>query len=428
MNVLLLGSGGREHALAWKLSQSPLLTTLFCAPGNGGTRQLATHVGINPEDPAAVVAFCQGHGVELVVVGPEAPLVAGVADACQEAGIFCVGPVQGSARLEASKTFGKNFMKRYDIPTASAYAFTVAQYLFAKDTLRQIQPPYVIKADGLAAGKGVVITSSYEEAVQVLTNFQLAGTLGDAGKTVVIEEFLRGTEVSCFVYASVRLDGYQYKMLPFAKDYKRIGEGDTGPNTGGMGAVSPVPFVNDELKERIHQQVVLPTLEGLYREGLFYEGFLFIGLMVVDGQPFVLEYNVRLGDPETQAILPRLDYDLLALFQASRQGELASFQAPIAPTASAAVVCASEGYPGDYPKGLPISGVDAVHEASVFHAGTVFQLGQLLTQGGRVLAVSAQADDLQTAVTRALQGAEAVQFRGRYYRRDIGRDVLESLS
>ncbi|MDX2063182.1 MAG: phosphoribosylamine--glycine ligase [Bacteroidia bacterium] len=421
MKVLLLGGGGREHALAWALAQSPQLTRLYCAPGNPGTAELGENVALTPTDPAAVVAFARAEAVELVVVGPEAPLVAGVADALRAVGIAVVGPGQQGAALEGSKRFAKGFLQRHGIPTAAYADFVAGQATQAEAFLDTLAPPYVIKADGLAAGKGVVIAATRAEAQAAVHDFLTEGKLGEAGRTVVIEAFLPGIEVSVFVLT----DGEDYVLLPEAKDYKRIGEGDTGPNTGGMGAVSPVPFYSDTLRARVVAEVVEPTLRGLQAEGIPYRGFLFIGLMVVGGVPYVLEYNVRLGDPETQAILPRLEGDLLAVLHATALGRLSAAreQVRVAPHTSAAVVCASPGYPESSTSGLEITLPD-LPAARIFHAGTGQVGGRLVTAGGRVLAVAATAPTLAEAVARAVAGAEAVQYTGRYYRRDIGADVL----
>ncbi|MDX1905938.1 MAG: phosphoribosylamine--glycine ligase [Bacteroidia bacterium] len=422
MNVLLLGSGGREHALAWKLAQSPLLTTLYIAPGNAGTRTCGINLSLDPLDFPAVAAAVQTYGIGLVVVGPEQPLVAGIADYLTPLGIPVIGPSASGARLEGSKSFSKAFMQRHGIPTAAYASFTADQAAEAHAYLASHPLPVVVKASGLAAGKGVLICDTIAEAQAAVADMLSGTAFGAAGETVVIESFLMGIEISVFVLT----DGQDYLILPGAKDYKRVGEGDTGLNTGGMGAVSPVPFADEAFMARVEQEVIQPTIAGLAAEQIDYKGFIFIGLMVApDGTPYVLEYNARMGDPETEVIIPRIQSDLLALFMALVRGELSTQPLATDPRTCTTVMLVSGGYPGTYTKGKPISNLEALHGVTVFHAGTREQDGVIYTDGGRVLAVTALGDSIDEAVGLSLAAADEIRFEGKYYRRDIGQDLIK---
>lgn len=419
MDILIIGSGGREHALAWRLAQSPECGSLYCSPGNPGTARLGTNVSLNLSAPETVVGFCRRENIGLVVVGPEEPLVHGLADELRTYGITVLGPGADGARLEGSKEWSKAFMQRHNIPTARFGAFGKRQLAAAFSQIDTMQSPYVIKADGLAAGKGVVIAQTIQEA-KAATQAMLEGQFGMASERVVIEEFLEGIEVSVFALT----DGKSFVLLPEAKDYKRIGEGDTGPNTGGMGSVSPVPFVTDELRQRIVDRVVVPTLQGLREEGVDYRGFLFFGLMIVSGRPYLLEYNVRMGDPETQSVMARIDEDLLPWLVGAAQGQLPPGEIRVSGNSAATVVCASQGYPGAYDKGYVIDGLDRLEGAIAFHAGTALNPeGRVVTSGGRVLGITATGDTLRAALDSALANARKVGYTGRIYRRDIGHDL-----
>ncbi len=425
MHVLILGGGGREHALAWKIAQSPICTRLSVAPGNAGTATVATNVPLSPDDFAAIGDFCRTQAVQLVVVGPEAPLVAGIRDYFVAddtlRDVAVLGPDRAAARLEGSKDFAKQFMQRHGIPTAASQTFTADQLSAAEAYLQTLTPPYVLKADGLAAGKGVVITSELAEAVRVLRAMLIGRQFGQASARVVIETFLDGVELSVFVLT----DGQHYHLLPEAKDYKRIGEGDQGPNTGGMGAVSPVPFADAAFLQKVTERVVVPTLRGLQAEQMDYRGFLFIGLMKVGDDPYVIEYNVRMGDPETQAVLPRIATDLLPALHAAAQGRLTPGTWPTDPRTAVTVVLAAGGYPGAYEKGYAIAGLDALPtDVLAFHAGTRATPEGIATDGGRVLALTALADVPAAARAAARRAAEGVTWSERYFRRDIGQDVL----
>ena len=423
MNILLLGSGGREHALAWKLSQSNKLTKLYIAPGNPGTATLGENVDINPTDFAALQAFCLSNAIDMLVVGPEEPLVRGITNYFKASEalkhIAVVGPCSEGAKLEGSKDFAKAFMYEFGIPTATYKTFTAESLSEGYTFLESMKTPYVIKADGLAAGKGVLIINDLEEA-KLLLKETLNGKFGSAGSKVVIEEFLSGIEMSAFVLT----DGISYKLLPEAKDYKRVGEGDTGLNTGGMGAVSPVPFASQEFMEKVKTRIIEPTLHGLKQRSISYKGFIFIGLMNVNGDPFVIEYNVRMGDPETEAVMLRLDTDLADLLEGVGSETLAEKPFAIAPDVAVTVVCVSGGYPNDYKKGLTIHGLKNVNDSIVFHAGTRLNQATLETAGGRVLAVSSTANSLQEALKKSYSSIEKISFEGMYYRRDIGKDLL----
>ncbi len=424
MTILLLGSGGREHALAWKMLQSPLCTQLFVAPGNAGTEAIATNVNLNPTDFESIRRFVIAEQVTMVVVGPEDPLVAGIYDffkndlALQD--IPVIGPSQLGAQLEGSKEFAKEFLVKHQIPTAAYDSFTKATVEKGCRFLETLQPPYVLKADGLAAGKGVLIISNLEEAKAELRNMLLNEKFGAASSKVVIEEFLDGIELSCFVLT----DGKSYKILPTAKDYKRIGEGDTGLNTGGMGAVSPVPFADSALMEKIETRIVKPTIAGLQKDGIEYKGFVFIGLINVKGEPMVIEYNVRMGDPETEVVIPRLKSDLVELFVALANQKLDEITLEIDPRSATTIMLVSGGYPEDYEKGKVISGIENVEDSIVFHAGTKTQDGQIVSNGGRVLAVTSFGNDFNEAIKKSYQNINKLHFDTMYYRKDIGFDLF----
>lgn len=424
MNILVIGSGGREHTFCWKLAQSPLCSRLFAAPGNAGTAEIATNLAIGVTDFEHIKKAVIDHRIDMVIVGPEAPLVDGIhdfflADAALK-NVPVVGPQKAAAALEGSKEFAKAFMQRHGIPTARYASFTKETAEEGCKYLTTMQPPYVLKADGLAAGKGVLIISDLAEAQKALREMLIDQKFGAASEKVVIEEFLSGIELSCFVLT----DGATGLILPMAKDYKRIGEGDTGLNTGGMGAVSPVPFADETFVQKIKDRIVIPTLEGLQKDQLPYKGFIFIGLINVGGDPYVIEYNVRMGDPETEAVLPRVTNDWVALMQATANGTLHNHQIAIDPRAATTVVAVSGGYPEAYQKGKEIRGLVASDQVKVFHAGTVLKEDQILTSGGRVLAVTALGDTIQDALDKAYQELDKISFDQIYYRKDIGKDLL----
>lgn len=424
MKILLLGSGGREHALAWKLAQSSNCSKLFVAPGNAGTAQVAINVPINPNAFDSIKNFVLEQQIDMVVVGPEDPLVAGIFDffelTPQISHIPVIGPSKAGAQLEGSKDFAKQFMMRHKIPTAAYQTFTKHTLEQGYSFLETLKPPFVLKADGLAAGKGVLIIQNLEDAKSALCNMLLQEQFGQASSKVVVEEFLSGIELSCFVLT----DGKSYKILPTAKDYKRIGEGDTGLNTGGMGAISPVPFVTDEFLSLIEETIVKPTIEGLAKEKINYCGFIFIGLINVAGIPKVIEYNVRMGDPETEVVIPRLQVDLAALFQAVATKNLHTFNLEVIEESAATVIMASGGYPEEYEKGKLISGLQKVDDALLFHAGTSQTPAGIVTNGGRVLAITAFGTNIQEAIKKSYQNIAKISFDKMYYRRDIGKDLL----
>lgn len=423
MRILLIGSGGREHALAWKISQSRHTEKLFILPGNAGTLQTGENVSINPSDFKAISQFVLDHHIDMVVVGPEDPLVKGIYDYFNDSPnlrhIAVIGPSKAAAQLEGSKDFAKAFMKKYGIPTARYCPVTSGNLGEGISFLKNMQPPYVLKADGLAAGKGVLILQQYDEAENELKKM-LEGKFGEASKKVVIEEHLKGIELSAFVVT----DGDDYKLLPEAKDYKRVGEGDTGPNTGGMGAVSPVPFATKEFMAKVEQRIIKPTVEGIHKEGLVYKGFIFFGLMNCNGDPYVIEYNVRLGDPESEVILPRLQCDFVELLLATAQNKINSFNISFDPRSVATVMLVSGGYPGDYEKGKVIKNLDKVNNSIVFHAGTKAEGNKILTSGGRILAISSFGMNYEEALKISNTNAALIEFENKYYRKDIGFDLV----
>lgn len=422
MNILVLGSGGREHAIAWKIAQSPLTSKLYVAPGNPGTAQIATNLSVSLGDFAAIKTSTLKYQINLVIVGPEVPLVEGLADFFlgdpELKHVKFVGPDKHAAQLEGSKDFAKQFMARHGIPTARYATFQSHEYEAGCAFLKTLQPPFVLKADGLAAGKGVLIVPALEEAKASLKTL-LDGQFGAASARVVIEEFLSGIELSVFALT----DGKNYVLLPEAKDYKRIGEGDTGLNTGGMGAVSPVPFADEMFMKKVEERVVKPTITGIENEGMRYSGFVFFGLINVQGEPFVIEYNCRMGDPETEVVMPRIDSDIVPLLDAAASGTLAGKSIRIDHRAAATVMLVAGGYPEEYAKGDAIAGCDQVKGSLLFHAGTAIKDGQTVTNGGRVLAITSYGSDIHSALKVSYENAAKIEWRGKYYRRDLGRDL-----
>ena len=423
MKILILGSGGREHAIAWILAQSKKVTSLYIGPGNAGTSACGTNLSINPENFEEVKEAILNNNIDTVVVGPEAPLVKGIHDFFLQdeklKNIPVIGPNKAAARLEGSKDFAKAFMTRHEIPTAMYRSFDKDSIIDAHAFLTTMDPPYVLKADGLAAGKGVVILHNIDEA-SIELDSMLDGKFGDAGKKVVIEQYLKGIEMSAFVIT----DGKHYKILPGAKDYKRVGEGDTGLNTGGMGAISPVSHATDAFMYKVEKRIIKPTIDGLAEEGIEYKGFIFFGLMNVEGEPYVIEYNVRLGDPETEVVLPRIKSDFADLIEGVARGDLNRRKLKIDDRYVSTVMLVSEGYPGNYEKGKTIYGLDLVSDCIVFHAGTKINDGKVVTNGGRVLSVSGWGNTLYEALEVSYRNAGLISWDGMYYRTDIGFDLL----
>ena len=423
MTILLLGSGGREHALAWKMLQSDQCSKLFVAPGNAGTSTIAQNVELNVTDFPAIKAFVIENSVEMVVVGPEDPLVLGISDFFKQdeflKNVMVIGPSQRGAELEGSKEFAKEFLIRHNIPTAAYQSFTKETIEKGCDFLSTLKAPYVLKADGLAAGKGVLILNNLEEARQELRNMLVDEKFGAASSKVVIEEFLDGIELSCFVLT----DGKNYKLLPTAKDYKRIGDGDTGLNTGGMGAVSPVPFADAKLMQKIEERIVKPTITGLQKDGIDYVGFVFIGLIKVGDDPMVIEYNVRMGDPETEVVIPRLKSDLVQLFKAAATQTLNQVELEIDDRSAATIMMVSGGYPEEYQKGKEITGIESIADSIVFHAGTKIVDDKIVSNGGRVLAITSYGNDFREAIKKSYQSINKLNFDKMYFRKDIGNDL-----
>jgi phosphoribosylamine--glycine ligase len=428
MNILLLGSGGREHAMAYKMAESKKLSKLFIAPGNAGTAQCGINVNLDLVDFEAIKRFVLENQIQMLVVGPEIPLVEGIHDFFlnDEAlkHIPVIGPQKQAAMLEGSKDFAKSFMNRHQIPTAKSKTFTKSQIRDGVVYISSLEPPYVLKADGLAAGKGVIITDNQGEAAQVLSYMLADALFGEASTKVVIEEYLSGIELSVFVAS----DGNSYKILPVAKDYKRIGEGDSGPNTGGMGSVSHVPFADKEFMEKVEKRIVIPTIEGLKQENIPFKGFIFIGLMNVKGEPYVIEYNVRMGDPETETVFPRIKSDVIDLFEGIANGNLNTKQLEIDPRFATCIVLTAKGYPNSYEKGKQIHHIEKVTDSLVFHAGTkTDEKGNILTNGGRVLAITSFGNTIEEAIALSLKSAEIINYDGKYYRKDIAKDLIAKI-
>jgi len=430
MNVLIIGSGGREHALAWKIRRSPLLDELFIAPGNAGTAELGTNINIPVTDFKGIKQLVLEKNIGMVVVGPEVPLVEGIHDFFlsdqQLIKKPVIGPVKQAAMLEGSKDFAKSFLNRHNIPTAKSSTFTKEQHDEAVNFLKEMKPPYVLKADGLAAGKGVVICNSFEEARSELGSMLLNAKFGQASEMVIIEEFLSGIEMSAFTLT----DGLHYLTLPSAKDYKKIGEGDTGPNTGGMGSVSPVPFADESFIKKIEEKIIAPTHKGLIEEGIDYKGFIFFGLINVDGEPYVIEYNARMGDPEAESVIPRINNDLLELFLALSDQKLNEYTIETDSRYAATVMLVSSGYPGSYEKNKPISGLEDVKNSIVFHAGTAYDHDrkQVVSKGGRVLAVTSFGDTMDAAFSKSYFNAGKINFENKGFRKDLGKDLKKYLA
>jgi len=423
MNVLILGSGGREHAFAWKIAKSSLCKKLLIAPGNAGTEQIGRNIDISVNDFQKIKDLCLKEEINMLIVGPEGPLVNGIYDFFHEdeklQHITVIGPSKKGAQLEGSKEFSKEFMMKYGIPTAAYQSFTKDTLEEGYQFLETLSPPYVLKADGLAAGKGVLIPETLEEAKTSLKEMLADAKFGDASNKVVIEEHLKGMELSVFVLT----DGISYKILPSAKDYKRIGEGDSGLNTGGMGAVSPVPFADRFFIEKVEREIIIPTIKGLVEEDIDYKGFIFIGLMVENGNPKVIEYNVRMGDPETEVVIPRIKSDLLNLFRGVGNGSFSEVDFNISEEVATTVMLVSGGYPGSYEKGKEMTGFNEVEDSVIFHAGTKNSNDRILTNGGRVLAITSFGNNIDEALNKSFTNAEKINFEGKYYRKDIGFDL-----
>ena len=423
MNVLILGGGGREHAFAWKISQSSLCKKLLIAPGNAGTAQVGTNIKIGVNEFKEIKKLCISEEIDMLIVGPEDPLVNGIYDFFHEdealQNITVVGPSKKGAQLEGSKEFSKRFMMKYGIPTATYQSFTKETLEEGYQFLETLSPPYVLKADGLAAGKGVLILKTLKEAKLNLKEMLAESKFGDASSKVVIEEHLKGIELSVFVLT----DGVSYKILPSAKDYKRIGEGDTGLNTGGMGAISPVPFADRFFIERVEREIIKPTIKGLVEENIDYKGFIFFGLMVENGNPKVIEYNVRMGDPETEVVIPRIKSDLLNLFRGIGNGSFSEIDFDISEDIAATVMLVSGGYPESYKKGIEMTGFENVEDSILFHAGTKKDGNKIHTDGGRVLSITSFGKDIDEAISKSFKNAEKIQFDGKYFRKDIGFDL-----
>ncbi len=424
MNILLLGSGGREHAFAWKIRQSALCDKLFVAPGNAGTAMVATNLGFSDMDFSAVKNACLSYDIQMVVVGPEPPLVYGIVDYFESdpllKSIPVIGPNKVAAQLEGSKDFSKKIMQECNIPTAKYESFTPETFNEGLKYLKDHSLPIVLKADGLASGKGVLICTSYEEAVTEFTAMLQEHKFGDAGAKVVVEEFLKGIELSVFVVT----DGESFKLLPSAKDYKRIGEGDTGLNTGGMGAISPVPFADEQFLEKVETRIVAPLLKGLHKNQITYKGFLFVGLMMVKGEPYVIEFNCRMGDPETEVVLPLLKNDIVEIFLAIANNKVNDIEIEIIKETAATVFMVSGGYPGNFEKGKEISGLEMMTDSMVFHSGTTMKNDHYVTNGGRVLAITSTGNSIPEAIQRSLATAKKIQYEGKYFRTDIGNDLI----
>jgi len=423
MNILILGSGGREHAFALKVASSKLTDKLYVAPGNSGTQQIATNVPIDINDFEEVKRVSLKFGISMIIVGPEDPLVNGIHDFFskdeQTKSIAIIGPKQNAASLEGSKDFAKKFLVRHNIPTAAYATFTRENLNEGFEFLKTLTPPYVLKADGLAAGKGVLIIDNFDDAKNQLTQMLVGEKFGIASSKVVIEEFLDGIELSCFVLT----DGVNYKVLPTAKDYKRIGEGDTGLNTGGMGAISPVPFANEKLLKKIEKNIIIPTIQGLKKDEIEYQGFIFIGLINVNNDPKVIEYNVRMGDPETEVVLPRIQNDIVEIFQSFKNKTLDKIELNVDHRSAATVVLVSGGYPSSYNKGIKITGIDHVVDSTVYHAGAIQKNEDVYTNGGRVLAITSFGNNFQEVLTNSYKSASRINFEGMYYRKDLGFDL-----
>jgi phosphoribosylamine---glycine ligase len=423
MNILLLGSGGREHALACKITQSPLCTKLYTAPGNAGTQMCGENVDMVINDFLSIAAFIKSHQIKMVVVGPEEPLVKGITDYLNEnidtREVLVIGPGRAGSQLEGSKEFAKGFMARHNIPTAAYKSFEAGSFHEGVEFLKTLNAPYVLKADGLAAGKGVYIVNTFDEAVEGLDHMLNKKAFGNASNKVIIEEFMHGIEVSVFVAT----DGKDWILLPEAKDYKRIGEGDTGPNTGGMGAVSPVPFANELFMEKVKTRIIQPTIEGLNKESIDYKGFIFIGIMSIEGEPFVVEYNARLGDPETEAIIPRIKSDLVEMLQAIATGTLKNYTIETDPNYAVTIVLVSGGYPGKYVNGYEMTGITHIEDSKLYYAGACHSDNKLVTKGGRVIAITSLDPSLSKAREISLKNAQIVSFQNKNYRKDIGLDL-----